>query len=139
MYPLWLCPFKLYDQPGMVHPAQRGDQMYVDIGAYGSPKSSSWEAVKTTRALEAYVIKVNGYVFSHLHKPRVWFAYSHLPLSGFSQWLQDLPWDSTWHPIKLHSVVSQLYFKWFTANFCLNNIILFNILGILYTNIFFLA
>ncbi|XP_022317755.2 delta(24)-sterol reductase-like isoform X1 [Crassostrea virginica] len=61
MYPLWLCPFKLYDQPGMVHPAQRGDQMYVDIGAYGSPKSSSWEAVKTTRALEAYVIKVSGF------------------------------------------------------------------------------
>ena len=66
MYPLWLCPFKLYDQPGIVHPAQRGDQMYVDIGAYGSPKSSSWEAVKTTRALEAYVIKVSGYVFSVL-------------------------------------------------------------------------
>lgn len=62
MYPLWLCPFILYDQPGMVHPPQKGDQLYVDIGAYGSPKSSTWEAVKTTKALEAYVIKSGGYV-----------------------------------------------------------------------------
>ena len=30
------------------------------------------------------------------------------------------------------TAVSQLYFKRFTANFCLNNIILYNILGILY-------
>lgn len=61
MYPLWLCPFILYNQPGMVHPPQKGDQLYVDIGAYGSPKSSTWEAVKTTKALEAYVIKSGGF------------------------------------------------------------------------------
>lgn len=68
MYPLWLCPFILYDQPGMVHPPQKGDQLYVDIGAYGSPKSSTWEAVKTTKALEAYVIKSGGYVQQILQK-----------------------------------------------------------------------
>lgn len=68
MYPLWLCPFILYDQPGMVHPPQKGDQLYVDIGAYGSPKSSTWEAVKTTKALEAYVIKSGGYVLQILQK-----------------------------------------------------------------------
>lgn len=68
MYPLWLCPFILYNQPGMVHPPQKGDQLYVDIGAYGSPKSSTWEAVKTTKALEAYVIKSGGYVLQILQK-----------------------------------------------------------------------
>ena len=46
------------------------------------------------------------------------------------------------HPIKLHFVnnmngVSRLYCKWVTANSCLENIILFSILGILYTNIIF--
>ena len=35
------------------------------------------------------------------------------------------------------NVVSRLYFKWVTAKSCLNNTILFSILGILYTNINF--
>ena len=34
--------------------------------------------------------------------------------------------------------VSQLYFKRPTANYCVNNLLLFNILGILYNNNFFL-
>lgn len=61
MYPLWLCPFKLYNNPGMVHPKGDQDEMYVDIGAYGSPKAINFDAIPTTRRLEAYVTKVNGF------------------------------------------------------------------------------
>ncbi|XP_063399264.1 delta(24)-sterol reductase-like isoform X1 [Mytilus trossulus] len=61
MYPLWLCPFKLYNLPGMIHPQGASDEMYVDIGAYGAPKTKQYEAKRTTRKLEAYVSKVNGF------------------------------------------------------------------------------
>lgn len=60
MYPLWLCPFKLYNLPGMIHPEGNQDEMYVDIGAYGAPKAAGYETVKSTRNLEAYVTKVKG-------------------------------------------------------------------------------
>lgn len=62
MYPLWLCPFKLYNLPGMIHPQDASDEMYVDIGAYGAPKTKQYEAKRTTRKLEAYVSRVNGLV-----------------------------------------------------------------------------
>ncbi|KAJ8306436.1 hypothetical protein KUTeg_016981, partial [Tegillarca granosa] len=61
MYPLWLCPFKLYNLPGMIHPEGNQDEMYVDIGAYGAPKAAGYETVKSTRNLEAYVTKVKGF------------------------------------------------------------------------------
>ena len=60
MYPLWVCPFKLYNQPGFVHPSQSKDEMYVDIGAYGAPKVKNYNNIATTRKLEAFVSKVNG-------------------------------------------------------------------------------
>ena len=62
MYPLWVCPFKLYDQPGFVHPSHGKDELYVDIGAYGAPKVDNYNNVETTRKLEAFVSEVNGYV-----------------------------------------------------------------------------
>ena len=60
MYPLWLCPFMLYNKPGMVHPAGDRDEMYVDIGAYGAPTAKGYDAIPTTRNIEAYVRKVKG-------------------------------------------------------------------------------
>lgn len=61
LYPLWLCPFVLPDDPGMLQPAARKQQMYVDIGAYGVPKTKQFEAVATTRRLEAFVRQVKGF------------------------------------------------------------------------------
>lgn len=62
IYPLWLCPLKLPNNPGMVHPAKEdiGEEMYVDIGAYGVPKVQPFCPEETTRKLEAFVRKVNG-------------------------------------------------------------------------------
>jgi len=61
MYPLWICPFKLLDQPGFVHPSTGKDEMYVDIGAYGAPKVSNYNNIETTRRLEAFVKSVDGF------------------------------------------------------------------------------
>ncbi|CAH1774871.1 unnamed protein product [Owenia fusiformis] len=60
MYPLWLCPFLLPNDPGMVHPD--GDTaMYVDIGAYGTPTTKNYNCMDTTRRLEAFVRDVKGF------------------------------------------------------------------------------
>ena len=64
VYPLWLCPFRLPNNPGMVHPADGLDvDMYVDIGVYGTVKVKRGEfhAERTTRKLEDIVAASNGF------------------------------------------------------------------------------
>ena len=65
MYPVWLCPFNLPNDPGMVHPTVDEEKMYVDIGVYGVPKvpqGKKYHPVNTTREIEDFVAKVKGYV-----------------------------------------------------------------------------
>ncbi|GFR82564.1 delta(24)-sterol reductase-like [Elysia marginata] len=61
LYPLWICPFMLYNQQGLVHPRGDEDEMYVDIGAYGTPKTKHFSTIPSTRRLEDFVSKVNGF------------------------------------------------------------------------------
>lgn len=64
VYPLWLCPFRLPNDPGMVHPTDGLDvDMYVDIGVYGTVKvkRGQFQAERTTRQLEDIVAKANGF------------------------------------------------------------------------------
>lgn len=64
VYPLWLCPFRLPNNPGMVHPADGLDvDMYVDIGVYGTVKvkRSKFHAERTTRQMEDVVVAANGF------------------------------------------------------------------------------
>ncbi|XP_046745522.1 delta(24)-sterol reductase-like isoform X1 [Diprion similis] len=61
VYPLWLCPFKLTAEPGLVNSRTSDDRMYVDIGVYGVPKVKGFKPVESTRDIEEFVRKVNGY------------------------------------------------------------------------------
>lgn len=61
MYPLWLCPFKLPNDPGMVHPNTGKEEMYVDVGTYGEPKAPGFNCVKTTRAIEKATMELGGF------------------------------------------------------------------------------
>lgn len=64
VYPLWLCPFRLLNNPGQVHPADGLDvDMYVDIGIYGTVKvkRNDFHAERTTRQLEEIVVASNGF------------------------------------------------------------------------------
>lgn len=61
VYPLWLCPFVLPSQPGMVHPKGDEAELYVDIGAYGEPKQKHFQAKASMRQLEKYVRDVHGF------------------------------------------------------------------------------
>lgn len=60
MYPLWLCPFVLHPNPGMVHTAGDEPEMFMDIGAYGHPEEPEYESRKTTRRIEEFVRSVKG-------------------------------------------------------------------------------
>lgn len=64
IYPLWLCPFRLPNHPGMVHPVDGLDvDMYVDIGVYGTVKvkRGQFHAQRTTRQIEDVVVAANGF------------------------------------------------------------------------------
>ncbi|NXE32756.1 DHC24 reductase, partial [Ptilorrhoa leucosticta] len=61
VYPIWLCPFILPNNPGMVHPKGNETELYVDIGAYGEPKSKQFEARASMRQMEKFVRSVHGF------------------------------------------------------------------------------
>ncbi|XP_026883717.2 delta(24)-sterol reductase [Electrophorus electricus] len=61
VYPLWLCPFSLPHQPGMVHPKGDEEELYVDIGAYGEPRVKHFQAQTSMRQLEKFVRDVHGF------------------------------------------------------------------------------
>ncbi|EDO36241.1 predicted protein [Nematostella vectensis] len=67
LYPLWICPMYLPRTPGLVHapvdkrrPHSDG-RMYVDIGAYGTPKVKNFVARENMRRVEAFVKSVDGF------------------------------------------------------------------------------
>lgn len=88
IYPLWLCPFRIprngsntTDGPsrygavpvagagaatkerGFIHPCDggRGEDLFVDVGAYGNPSVPHYEARESHRRIEDYVRSVQGY------------------------------------------------------------------------------
>ena len=61
VYPLWICPFQLPSKPGLVHPRGNRTVMYVDVGAYGVPKITDFDANKALRSVEKFAREVNGF------------------------------------------------------------------------------
>lgn len=68
LYPLWLSPMAIKDngeQPGFVRPfkTESGgvEEMYVDIGAYGTPNKPDFDNAIALPLLEKFVIQHHGY------------------------------------------------------------------------------
>ncbi len=68
LYPLWLSPMAIFDNPqhlGLIHPykSPQGelDEMYVDIGAYGTPRKLGFDGRTALPLLERFVIDHQGY------------------------------------------------------------------------------
>lgn len=68
LYPLWLSPMAVFDNRshlGLIHPFPTGDgrkdPLYVDIGAYGTPKKPGFDGLPALRDLEQFVIENHGY------------------------------------------------------------------------------
>lgn len=61
IYPVWLCPFKLFPARGMLRTPSGREELYVDIGTYGVPAVKNFHPVQTTRRVESFVRDVKGY------------------------------------------------------------------------------
>ncbi|CAL4063547.1 unnamed protein product, partial [Meganyctiphanes norvegica] len=61
IYPIWLCPFKLPPNPGMLRPVGDAETLYVDIGIYGVPGVDDFHPINTTRRVEEFVRNVKGF------------------------------------------------------------------------------
>ena len=61
LYPIWLCPFKLFAQAGMLRSPANRDEMFVDIGLYGAPQSDQFAPEKTLRKVEQFVRNSGGF------------------------------------------------------------------------------
>lgn len=63
LYPLWMCPMKVCKTPvrGIINPTGDEDEMFVDLGAYGNPKSKNYNHIETSRAVEAHVREMKGF------------------------------------------------------------------------------
>ncbi|XP_038219324.1 delta(24)-sterol reductase-like [Zerene cesonia] len=61
VYPIWLCPFKLFNNPGQLKIRSGEWEMFVDIGVYGVPKADGFETVSSTRRIENFVTQQKGY------------------------------------------------------------------------------
>ncbi|CAH2099145.1 unnamed protein product [Euphydryas editha] len=61
VYPIWLCPFKVFNNPGQLKIHSGEWQMFVDIGVYGVPKAPTFETEPSTRRIEQFVTKKHGF------------------------------------------------------------------------------
>ncbi|KAJ2940993.1 hypothetical protein O0L34_g13118 [Tuta absoluta] len=61
VYPIWLCPFKLFNLPGQLKVHSGDWQMFVDIGVYGVPKAKGYVTEPSTRRVESFVMKNHGF------------------------------------------------------------------------------
>lgn len=61
VYPVWICPFKLPDNPGMLRSFRKNtESLYVDIGVYGISKAPKFSAKESIRKIEAFVAENRG-------------------------------------------------------------------------------
>ncbi|KAG6450582.1 hypothetical protein O3G_MSEX006669 [Manduca sexta] len=62
VYPIWLCPFRVFNRPGLLKIHSNAEsEAYVNIGLYGIAKTKGYEAVKSTRRFEQFVIEHQGF------------------------------------------------------------------------------
>jgi hypothetical protein len=58
---LWLCPCKFFPNPSMAHSTGKKEELYIDIGVYGTTqKIDTFELQKTTKKFEKMAIENNG-------------------------------------------------------------------------------
>ncbi|XP_071850422.1 delta(24)-sterol reductase-like [Apostichopus japonicus] len=103
MYPLWLCPFVLPNQPGMFHPPGDEDGLYIDIGAFGTPKAENYSALKTIRKLEEYEREVNGF--------QMLYADCHMTREEFRDMFDHTLYDKLRKELKCEDAFPEVYDK----------------------------
>jgi len=104
LYPLWLGPFKLFNNPGFIHPHDnKPEELYVDIGAYGAPKVDNYHHIQTTRRLEAFVQKVKGF--------QMLYADSYLTREEFREMFDHSLYDKMRKKLGCENAFPEIYDK----------------------------
>ncbi len=60
---------------GFICPTKSGEEMFVDVGIYGIPGNKEFKAVESTRAVEDFVRKVEGFqmLYADMYQDRAEF------------------------------------------------------------------
>eukprot|EP01080_Neovahlkampfia_damariscottae_P004721 gene4721-8305_t len=61
VYPLWICPFVLPKTTKGLLTNKTDEEMFVDLGCYGTPKVKNFEVKSSHRTVEKYVRDVQGF------------------------------------------------------------------------------
>jgi len=103
IYPIWLCPFKLSPDQGMLKTNGEKPEMFVDIGVYGVPKNERFDVVKTTRKIEDFVRKVNGF--------QMMYADSYMTKDEFRQMFDHTLYDKMRKKLNCDGSFPEVYDK----------------------------
>jgi len=63
IYPIWLCPCKIFKRPGMIQSKGPEPELYVDVGIYGTmrgAKADAYDPERSTRLVEAFAREHDG-------------------------------------------------------------------------------
>ncbi|CAD5118336.1 DgyrCDS7048 [Dimorphilus gyrociliatus] len=102
MYPIFLCPFKLPKTPGFLR-CSKEDEIFVDVGTYGSPKAQHYHAYDTTRRLEKFVLSVKGI--------QMLYADSYLTQEEFRQMFDHSLYDKMRAKLNCSDAFPEIYDK----------------------------
>ncbi|CAH2006232.1 unnamed protein product [Acanthoscelides obtectus] len=104
IFPIWLCPFLLPPNPGMVHPKQmQNAELYVDVGVYGVPAVKNFKPKESTRKLEEYVRKVHGF--------QMLYADTYMSREEFRAMFDHTLYDKLRFNMKCHQAFPEVYDK----------------------------
>ncbi|CAH0390700.1 unnamed protein product [Bemisia tabaci] len=103
IYPIWLCAFKLPNDPGLLHPTGEKEELFVDIGLYGEPKVKHYDSVKTTKDMELFVGDKKGY--------KMLYAGTHLTQAEFRMYYDHSLYDRQRKLYNAASAFSEIYDK----------------------------
>lgn len=105
LYPLWLCPFKVFHTPirGLMNPSNDQDEMYVDIGAYGNPQVKGFVAKTALRNVEKFVRSVKGF--------QAMYADSHLTREEFREMFDHENYDKLRKQYNCEKAFPEIYDK----------------------------
>jgi len=105
IYPLWVCPMripKIENYRGFINPLP-DEEMFVDIGAYGIPRTKDFNARDSTRRVEKFVRDVKGY--------QALYADTYMSLDEFREMFDHSLYDELRKEYKCNEVLPEIYNK----------------------------
>lgn len=103
IYPIWLCPFRLPPNPGMLRPVGNAETIYVDIGTYGVPGVDNFHPVDTTRRVEDFVRKAKGF--------QMMYADSYMTREEYREMFNHTLYDKMREQLKAKQAFPEVYDK----------------------------